>query len=74
MRDFGNGWSGLRDYAKKCGVANADDVDDVVAAKVKAVIQGTLPERELENDGTSENNQSPFELFGNGDRELFGDQ
>ena len=46
MRDFGSGWSGLKDYAVKVGVATVDDTDDVVAAKVKAVIQGTLPEEE----------------------------
>ena len=49
MRDFGNGWSGLKDYAVKVGVALVDDTDDAVAAKVKAVIQGTLPEEESES-------------------------
>ena len=46
MKDFGNGWSGVKDYAIKVGVATVDDTDDAVAAKVKAVIQGTLPEEE----------------------------
>ena len=46
MRDYGNGWAGLKDYAVKVGVANAGDTDDAIAAKVKAVIQGTLPEAE----------------------------
>jgi len=44
MREFDNGWSGLKDYAVSVGVAIIDDGDDVVAAKIKAVIQGTLPE------------------------------
>ncbi len=43
MRDFGSGWSGLKEYAIKVGVATVDDGDDSVAAKIKAVIQGTLP-------------------------------
>lgn len=46
MRDFGSGWGGLKDYAVKTGVATVDDGDDAVAAKIKAVIQGTLPEEE----------------------------
>lgn len=46
MRDFGNGWSGLREYAIAAGVATVDDTDDAVAAKCKAVIQSTLPEAE----------------------------
>lgn len=50
MRDFGNGWTGLRDYAIAAGVATVDDTDDAVAAKVKAVIQGTLPEEEVETE------------------------
>jgi hypothetical protein len=45
MRDFGSGWGGLKDYAVKVGVATADDGDDAVAAKIQAVIQGTLPEQ-----------------------------
>ena len=49
MRDFGNGWGGLRDYAVSVGVATVDDGDDAVAAKIKAVIQGTLPEQESES-------------------------
>lgn len=44
MRDFGSGWGGLKDYAVKVGVATSDDTDDAVSAKIKAVIQGTLPE------------------------------
>ena len=44
MKDFGTGWSGLKDYAVKVGVATVDDTDDAVAALIKAVIQGTLPE------------------------------
>lgn len=44
MRDFGNGWNGLKEYAIAAGVATVDDTDDAVAAKIKAVIQGTLPE------------------------------
>jgi len=47
-KDFGNGWSGLKDYAAKCGVTNAEDTDDVAAAKIKAVIRDTLPESEVE--------------------------
>ncbi len=46
MRDFGSGWSGLKEYAIKVGVATVDDGDDSVAAKIKSVIQGTLPEVE----------------------------
>ena len=46
MRDFGNGWSGLKDFAISRGVATVDDTDDAVAAKCIAVIQGTLPEEE----------------------------
>ena len=46
MRDFGSGWSGLKDYAVKVGVATVDDTDDMVAAKIKGVLQGTLPEAE----------------------------
>ena len=46
MKDFQNGWSGLKEYAIKAGVATVDDGDDSVAAKIKAVIQGTLPEDE----------------------------
>ena len=48
MKDFQNGWSGLKDYAIKVGVATVDDGDDGVAAKIKAVLQGTLPEEEAE--------------------------
>jgi len=48
MKDFGNGWSGLKDYAAKCGVTNADDTDDVAASKIRAVIRDTLPESEVE--------------------------
>jgi hypothetical protein len=48
VRDFGSGWGGLKEYAIKVGVANVDDTDDAVAAKVKAVIQGTMPEGEQE--------------------------
>lgn len=48
MREFGSGWSGLKEYAVKVGVATVDDTDDIVAAKVKAVIQGTLPEEQVE--------------------------
>ncbi len=44
MKDFQNGWSGLKEYAIKVGVATVDDGDDGVAAKIKAVLQGTLPE------------------------------
>ncbi len=44
MRDFGSGWSGLKEYAISVGVATVDDTDDSVAAKIKAVIQGTKPE------------------------------
>ncbi len=44
MRDFGSGWSGLKEFAMSRGVAAQDDTDDIVAAKIKAVIQGTLPE------------------------------
>ena len=46
MRDFGTGWSGLKEFACSRGVATVDDTDDIVAAKIKAVIQGTLPEEE----------------------------
>ncbi len=46
MKDFGSGWSGLKAYAVKVGVATVDDTDDAVAALIKAVIQGTLPEEE----------------------------
>jgi len=58
VRDFGSGWDGLKEYAVKVGVATVDDGDDAVAAKVKAVIQGTLPEEAetpeaVEDDGTS---------------------
>ena len=49
-RDFANGWSGLKEYAVKVGLAEADDGDDVVAAKIKAVIQGTLPEEDSEEE------------------------
>ncbi|MCZ6775243.1 MAG: hypothetical protein O7D34_02160 [Ignavibacteria bacterium] len=48
MKDFGSGWSGLRDFAVSRGVATVDDNDDAVAAKIKKVIQGTLPEEEVE--------------------------
>lgn len=55
MKDFGSGWSGLRDFAVKTGVATVDDNDDAVAAKIKAVIQGTLPEEsEVEEEGEGE--------------------
>ena len=47
MKDFQSGWSGLKDYAVSCGVATVDDGDDAVAAKIRAVIQGTLPEAEV---------------------------
>lgn len=52
MKDFQNGWSGLKEYAIKVGVATVDDGDDAVAAKVKAVIQGTLPEEEVATEGS----------------------
>ena len=47
MRDFQGGWSGLKDYAVECGVVTVDDSDDAVAAKIRAVIQGTLPEEDV---------------------------
>lgn len=46
MRDYENGWSGLRAYAASCGVVEVSDSDDVAANKIKAVIQGTQPEQE----------------------------
>jgi len=46
MKDFQNGWSGLKEYAIKVGVATVDDGDDGVASKIKAVLQGTLPEED----------------------------
>lgn len=54
MKDFQNGWSGLKDYAVSCGVAEEGDGDDAVAAKIKAVIQGTLPESEEVEEKASE--------------------
>lgn len=51
MRDFANGWSGLKEYALKVGVITADDGDDAAAAKIKNVIQGTLPETESDEPG-----------------------
>ena len=48
MKDFQNGWSGLKEYAIKVGVATVDDGDDGVASKIKAVLQGTLPEEAIE--------------------------
>ena len=54
MRDFGSGWSGLKEYAVKAGLATVDDTDDAVAAKIKAVIQGTLPEEEPEEAAPEE--------------------
>lgn len=47
-KDFQNGWSGLKEYAAKCGVINVDDNDDVAAAKIRAIIRDTLPESEVE--------------------------
>lgn len=52
MREFDNGWSGLKEYAIKVGVATVDDGDDAVASKIKAVLQGTLPEEEETEDGS----------------------
>jgi hypothetical protein len=46
MREFTNGWPGLWEYAIRTGVATADDTEDVVANKIKWVLQGTLPEKE----------------------------
>ena len=54
MKDFQNGWSGLKEYAIKTGVATVDDGDDGVAAKIKAVLQGTLPEEAVEVPGVAE--------------------
>jgi len=49
MKDFENGWSGLRAYAASCGVCEVHDSDDVAAEKIKAVIQGTRAEDEDPN-------------------------
>ena len=54
MRDFSSGWSGLKEFAISRGVAAADDGDDVIASKIKAVIQGTLPEDESGTDSEPE--------------------
>lgn len=44
MKTFENGWPGLRKYAVEAGVATVDDGDDAVAAKIRAVLEGTAPE------------------------------
>lgn len=44
MRDFGSGWTGLKEYAIKAGVARVDDTDDAAAMKIQLLIQGTQPE------------------------------
>lgn len=61
MRDFGNGWSGLKEFAVSRGVASVDDNDDVVAEKIKSVIQGTLPEEEEEGGEVSSDTESETE-------------
>ena len=48
MKDFENGWTGLRNYAASCGICNFEDTDDIAAAKIKAVIRDSLPESEVE--------------------------
>ena len=48
MRELENGWTGLRNYAARCGVCNPEDTDDVAAAKIKNVLRDTLPEVDVE--------------------------
>lgn len=55
MRDFGNGWSGLKDYAVKVGFATVDDSDDVVASKIKSLIQATGPEEDDRKEPDGDN-------------------
>ena len=50
MRDFGSGWTGLKEYAIKAGVARVDDTDDAAAMKIQLLIQGTQPETRSRNN------------------------
>jgi len=60
MRDFGSGWTGLKEYAIKVGVCAVDDTDDAAASKIKLVVQGTLPEEPevVDESGTDSDSET----------------